>query len=549
MPLQTRKLSLYLAAMFAYALMNACAGGAGNDSVATSLFESSSYNSSKVVDIVKSAAADTSNAMWQRPLDTLLHTEDVAALYKCNNGALFWLKGNGLSKKGEAVLQQLDTVFRHGLDPELFGAKSLRSLAKQVKDDNSAAQLEFAMSIAYTRLVRSMVHGAYAADAFREEWYSAADSFDIAKRAYSLFTNDSIKYLCAALQPRQIEYASLLAKLASLRKIDASGGWPKFSISSDSASKATTENYVPQLRKRLFAEIGMPADTSSSTLDTTLLTAIHRFQYLHNLKSTGIVDTSTLRRLKYTAKDKILTVRTNLERMRWMQNNYTAPHVYVNIPYMELEYREQDTTSFKMRVVVGRVSRPTPTLDALMSNIVFNPPWSVPPTIMKEEIVPGVAKKGGSYLARRGLKAYLGGRLVDASRITATNYKMFTISQQPGLNSSLGAVKFNLPNRHAIYLHDTPHREDFVKNYRAYSSGCIRVHHPREFAEFLLQDSNYSKPKIDSLVRNKQTREVQLKQKLPVHIVYLTNAIDSAGNLLFLRDIYAQDKLLNNVWH
>jgi L,D-transpeptidase YcbB len=515
----------------------------------TKVFNSTSYNAENVVAEVLKAVADTNNALWQHPIDSLIHTEDLEHFYGKQAKGVLWLKGDKVSVKGKYLLSQIDSVTLHGINPEYFGKSSLAKLASSVRDHASAAQFEFAMSLAYTRLARSIVHGAYAAEQLREEWYCAADSFSIGARCLSLFQNDSVQHLLKALQPQQPEYAALVKKLSALRITQSKGTWPAFTISADSAAQCTSEKYAPLLRKRLFAEVGLPLDTTSASLDTLLLTAIHQFQYLHNLKSTGVIDTTTLRRLKLTVADKITTVRSNLERIRWMTNTYSLPYVYVNIPYMELEYRDVDTTSFKMRVVVGRVSRPTPTLDAAMSNIVFNPPWSVPPTIMKEEIVPGVSKKGGSYLARRGLKAYLGGREVDASRINATNYKMFTISQKPGLNSSLGAVKFNLPNRHAIYLHDTPHREDFVKNYRAYSSGCIRVHHPREFAEFLLQDANYSKPRIDSLVKNRQTKEVQLKKKLPVHIVYLTNAIDSVGNVLFLRDIYAQDSKLNAVWN
>jgi L,D-transpeptidase YcbB len=112
----------------------------------------------------------------------------------------------------------------------------------------------------------------------------------------------------------------------------------------------------------------------------------------------------------------------------------------------------------------------------------------------------------------------------------------------------LQVVKFNMPNRHAIYLHDTPHREDFVKNYRAFSSGCVRVHKPREFAEFLLQDTLYTKLKIDSIARTKQTKDVRLKENLDVHIVYLTNGVDSAGNIMYWRDIYAQDAKFAGIW-
>jgi murein L,D-transpeptidase YcbB/YkuD len=127
--------------------------------------------------------------------------------------------------------------------------------------------------------------------------------------------------------------------------------------------------------------------------------------------------------------------------------------------------------------------------------------------------------------------------------INSKNYKTFAISQAPGYRSSLGEVKFNMINPWAIYMHDTPHREDFVKSFRAYSSGCIRVHKPKQFAEFLLRDTvNYSYQKIDSICKKRSTIYIPFKRNVNVHIVYLTNALDSLGNVMYLKDVYGWDR-------
>jgi murein L,D-transpeptidase YcbB/YkuD len=232
-----------------------------------------------------------------------------------------------------------------------------------------------------------------------------------------------------------------------------------------------------------------------------------------------------------------------MDRMRKMQHDFPQPYIWVAVPKMELDYVENDSVQFNMRVVVGRKARPTPSLKSKVENIVFSPPWTVPPTIMKEEVVPGIARRGGSYLARRGLKAYdRRGRVINPSQINASNYKRFSIGQAPGYRSSLGEVKFNMINPWAIYMHDTPHREDFVKAFRAYSSGCVRVHHPKEFAAFLLQDTaKYSYQKIDSICKTRKTIFVPMDRKIDVHVVYLTNALDSAGNVMYLKDVYGWD--------
>jgi murein L,D-transpeptidase YcbB/YkuD len=238
------------------------------------------------------------------------------------------------------------------------------------------------------------------------------------------------------------------------------------------------------------------------------------------------------------------TLAINMERMRWLKHDFPQPYIWVDVPKMELDYIEHDSVQYNMKVVVGTHRRPTTMLDARLENIVLSPPWTVPPVIMKEEIVPGIARRGGSYLSRRGLTAYdRRGRIVNASKINATNYKRYTVGQAPGYSSSLGEVKFNLPNPWSIYLHDTPHREDFVKTQRARSSGCIRVHRPKEFAAFLLQDTlQYSYAKIDSICKLRETVFIELNRDIMVHIVYLTNSLDSTGNVMYLKDIYAWDK-------
>jgi murein L,D-transpeptidase YcbB/YkuD len=232
-----------------------------------------------------------------------------------------------------------------------------------------------------------------------------------------------------------------------------------------------------------------------------------------------------------------------MERLRWMKHDFPQPYIWVDVAKQELYYIENNSIQFNMRVVVGKPTRPTTMLLARLQNIVFNPPWTVPPTIMKEDVIPGIAKRGTSYLTRKGLKAFdKNGKQVANADINAMNINKYKVRQAPGYRSSLGEVKFNLLNPWSIYLHDTPHREDFLKFYRAYSSGCIRVHHPKEFAAFLLRDSaKYSNTKIDSICNTRKTMYVPMHRDVMVHIVYLTNALDSTGHVMYLKDVYKWD--------
>jgi murein L,D-transpeptidase YcbB/YkuD len=213
---------------------------------------------------------------------------------------------------------------------------------------------------------------------------------------------------------------------------------------------------------------------------------------------------------------------------------------------MELFFRVNGYDSMHMEVVVGKTIRQTPSLSARMANVVLNPTWGVPPTIMKKDVLPGMAKSGKAYLRKKGLKVYdFKGKAVDASAVNSNNYKRYVFRQDAGDDNSLGYVKFNLPNKWDIYLHDTPHRGDFGKKDRFQSSGCIRVQQPKEMAEFILatlEGKRYTRERIDSVIETHKTRYEVLKNRIPVHIVYLTAFEDSTNTRFhFIYDMYKRD--------
>ena len=239
-----------------------------------------------------------------------------------------------------------------------------------------------------------------------------------------------------------------------------------------------------------------------------------------------------------------------MERLRWMKRTPGELYVVVDVPLMEMYLRKDGTNLLHKKVVVGKPTRQTPSLNADMANIVINPPWAVPPTILKKDVLPGIQKSGNAYLAKKGLKIYDSeGRNVKVSSVNARNYRQYVYRQAPGDDNSLGYVKFNMPNKWDIYMHDTPHREDFGKRDRAQSSGCVRVHEPQEMALFILSElenrKNYTQGKLDTLISGHKTRWETLKNKIPVFITYLTAFEDAASeHILYTRDIYQRDAKL-----
>ncbi|MBS1690258.1 MAG: L,D-transpeptidase family protein, partial [Bacteroidetes bacterium] len=273
---------------------------------------------------------------------------------------------------------------------------------------------------------------------------------------------------------------------------------------------------------------------------------ISNYQYYNDIKVSGRLDSFTIARLSRTPQEINNELRINMERVRWMEQNIGDQYIVVDVPVMELFFRKGGGNVMHMRTVVGKPERQTPSLVANMANVVINPPWGVPPTIMKKDVLPGMSKSGMKYLAKKGLKIYdHKGNVVDASVITEKNYKRYIFKQAPGDDNSLGYVKFNLPNKWDIYLHDTPHRDDFPKRNRFLSSGCVRLEQPQQMALYILgtlENKRYTQERLDSVIQTHKTRWEILKTRIPVHIVYLTVFEDTTGqHLRFIRDIYQRD--------
>ena len=464
--------------------------------------------------------------------------------YEAADYAPRWISEEGDASRAERFLAELEELRWDGLSPARYGFDSLKERAAQLADADLPALLSFdtACTGAYLRASRDLLLGVLPTRRADSLWFHANDSV---WRAPALLASGGSDYPSLdsfrsavptyVLLRKELQRLSKLAEdslVIAIKDSLANGGAP------DSAIIALIKAEVPNVERSPAAD----------TLD-----GIRRFvagyQAHYGMRPTGKMDSVTVRLLRRHPDSSAAVVRANLERLRWLPRTLSDRYVLVNVPLMELFYREAGRDEFTMRVVVGRPSRQTPTLSANMANVVFNPPWGVPPTILKKDVLPGVMRSGGSYLARKGLKAYdRRGRPVNGWAINSSNYRSYTFRQPPGARNALGEIKFNMPNKWDIYLHDTPHREDFPKRNRALSSGCVRVQKPKEFAEFILSrvdgQDEFDPYYIDSIISTRVTKFENLRSELPVHIVYLTAFEDGAGGVRFTDDIYKKDKKL-----
>ena len=218
----------------------------------------------------------------------------------------------------------------------------------------------------------------------------------------------------------------------------------------------------------------------------------------------------------------------NLERLRWIPVQMEKDYLLINIPEFKLHVFENSKQVWAANVVVGKTARRTSIFRGNLSQIVLNPFWGIPNSIVQDEILPKI-KKNPNYLANNNME------VIDG------NYR-----QKPGLNNALGKIKFLFPNNYNIYLHDTPSKGLFKENTRAFSHGCIRVENPKKLAYYLLRNEpEWSPEKINNVLLTDTMTNIIVRPTVPVYIAYFTAWVDNTGQLNFRNDLYNLDNKLS----
>jgi murein L,D-transpeptidase YcbB/YkuD len=342
-------------------------------------------------------------------------------------------------------------------------------------------------------------------------------------------------------------YESLRVVLARYRRYVAAGGW-KTIAAGPTLKRGVVDSRVRGLRTRLAHEgFDAPAGADPNLFDEALAKAVEVFQTHHGLASDGVVGAKTLEEINIPATALVDRLRINLERLRWVLVERTSRFVAVNIAGFEVYYIDDDRVQWNARAMVGKPYRATPIFRADMTYLVINPDWTVPPTILRNDSLPALKRDHG-YLEKQRMDVVdRNGRVVnpakiDWSNVTPKNFP-YMLRQRPGPKNALGRIKFMFPNEHFVFLHDTPSRELFSREERAFSSGCIRVEHPFELAELLLKgDPKWTAETLKAAVDSERMQSISLKKPIPVLILYLTAvAFDGGKDYTFRRDIYDRD--------
>ena len=327
-------------------------------------------------------------------------------------------------------------------------------------------------------------------------------------------------------------YAALKTEVGKYHAIAQKGGWPQVTTSKKSLKKGMSGPEIAVMKKRLQITGDLNGADTSQVFNDTLEMAVKNFQLRHGFKDDGIVTAALIKEMNVPAVDRLKQLLMNLDRMRWVSHEPSGNLIVVNIPEFVLHVYEGKNKVFDIDVVVGKEGNNTMMFNGDLSQVVFSPHWNVPPSIVREEILPAM-NRNPSYLSRQNME------------ITGEAGGLPVVRQKPGPGNALGKVKFLFPNSFNIYFHDTPAKSLFAKDKRAFSHGCIRLREPEKMANYVLRDQpEWTPEKINEAMNAGEEKFVKVKNPIPVIITYYTAWVDDNGQLNFREDIYGHDEKL-----
>lgn len=466
--------------------------------------------------------------------------KEMQSFYQKRQFQPAWFTPQGPRAQADELIGAIDPMATEGLDTRRYPKhelhQTLREIAEHPDLDDPQGQRRLAyadMHLTYTFLTMAahLSSGRLQPETLKIDWYTKPRRVDLDTRlGGALQEKGSIVSTLHGYAPTSEDYAKLRKALARYRELAEQGGWP--AVGTQLKRKAAGEP-VRRLRARLAVEGYMPAPAQQpgeDVYDEALANVVRRFQQLHGLEVTGNVDADTLAELDTPAAERVRQIQVNLERWRWLPDDFGQRYIKVNIPEFRMQLVDGGRPALEMRVVVGKAQQNrTPVFSDKMTYLVLNPAWNIPVEIVQSEIEPELAKDP-DYLGRKGIE-----RVEEGS-----GYR-----QPPGPDNPLGLVKFMFPNEFDVYLHDTPADHLFAKAERDFSHGCIRLEKPIDLANYLLKDDPKWTPEaILEAIAAGEIKDIPIPKPLPVHILYFTAWVDDNGVVEFRRDVYGQDAKL-----
>jgi murein L,D-transpeptidase YcbB/YkuD len=472
-------------------------------------------------------------------------------LYENNNYAPLWQ----VQERVDVLIDMVGRAEEEGLLPRDYHHEELLALRRtESREAADIAVLDMLLTDSLMRYVYHRYFGKVNPADLDSDWNLSRrlDRDPLELMVDTMSAADMQQHIVETLDwgPYYQQMKQLLAEYRE-RATREGGGYPAVP-SGQTLRKGMQDPRVEQLRMRMQASNHLSAADPDDPdyFDAELERAIQKFQTEAEIDVDGAVGAGTLAALNVSLQSRIDQIRVNMERARWILRDIKGidDFVVVNIADFKTVLIRDGENIWETRSQVGRTYRKTPIFQSNMKYAQFNPTWTVPPGILRRDILPKMKADAQGYLAEKNMKLVdnATGKEVDPATIdwaaaTPRNFR-YQVVQRPGPDNALGMVKFIFPNPHYVFLHDTNHREHFDDEVRTFSSGCIRIEHPFEFARLVLNDDQWDDAAIQDVVNSKQTKTVYLKEPLPVLVLYWTvNPITKKGTPEFLADVYDRD--------
>jgi len=493
--------------------------------------------------------ADT--VSWQFRGASSLALPALRTFYARRDYAPAWTGSTGFEPRARRLASVIRGAVRHGLAPQTYRADLIERLAGRPLADASAsnrADIELLLTDSLLAYLRDLLYGITRGSETGLSEIDAAEALDPAELAAASLAAGDLAGIADRVAPTPAAYDRLTAALARLRALAAEDA--PFALPDRTLRAGDRGDDVAALRSRLAFLGDLTEDeVRAATFDAALARALRGFQQRHGLESDGVAGARTRAALETPVAERARAVELNLERWRRLPRDPGTRYLLVNTAGQELEVVENRRRSLHMRVIVGVPFLSTPSFSSQIDTVVLNPYWEVPHSIAVNEILPELRDNPG-YLAEQRMEVWQrgagGSRVRDAqaldwSAIPARRFP-YRFRQKPGPGNALGRVKFLMPNRYNVYLHDTPAKSLFAQAQRCFSHGCVRLEKPLELAGLVLQDEpGWAWERVEKTLETEQNYRIRLTRPVPVYLVYLTAWVDDRGGLHFRNDVYGRD--------
>ena len=475
-----------------------------------------------------------------------INSAALSQLY-AKNANYLWLKNRQYTAQTHDALEFISGAVSHGFNPIDYHYDLLTYLDPETSAEQSQ-QFELLLSDGLLKLMQDIATGQRDPAEVDPKWLIPRAEFDAITYLQQALINSQLKHQLNELIPKLAEYQLLGTALARYQTYVDQGGWPEIP-DTPLLNPGDRHASIPAIRARLMvsnSSLVPPSTKNIPFYEPQLVAAVKHFQQRHSLKVDGIIGSETRSAMNVTAQQRLQQIRLNLDRLRWLPRNLGSRYLLVNIPNYNLSAVEDGEEKLSMRVIVGQKRRPTPSFAGQMSHLVFNPYWNVPRKLARLDLLPK-QQADRSYFYLHDIRVYHAGDAqgdeldpysIDWHSVSKRHFP-YTLRQDPGAHNALGKIKFVMPNKWSIYLHDTPKKSLFQETQRNFSSGCIRVEDPNALAAFSLANAP-PQSSIINAIANGNNHWHKLKKPIKVYTTYFTAWADKDG-FIFAPDSYKRD--------